>query len=129
MRNSLQKCKKNPTKFIYGEHSNVAQQIIKSTGNWEKDKLMLKERYGLSTIPVRVIADILRENKDFVYWLVQTGKLGTRMGRSYHIHLPQLIAYVEGTYSAFSLSCCSESEIMSSTMKIIKRYVTQGEKP
>lgn len=81
----------------------MIQEIIKSTGDWERDKYLLKEKYGNGRIPTRVVASMIGEDIEFIYWLAQSGKLGTRKGHSYHIHLPQLIAYIEGAYSAASI--------------------------
>jgi hypothetical protein len=75
----------------------IAQVIIKSTGDWETDKALLKETYGTGNIPARTIANMIGKEREFIYRLARSNQLGRCEGRNYNFLLQQLIAYVECT--------------------------------
>lgn len=73
----------------------MAEIIIRSTGDWEKDKQLLLDTYGTGCIPSRTVANIIHKPVTYVYWLAKQNRLGTCVGHSYNFLLPQLIDYVE----------------------------------
>jgi hypothetical protein len=75
----------------------MAELIIKSTGNWESDKELLKTTYGTRHIPARTIANMISKPVTYIYWLAKHKRLGSCVGHSYNFLLPQLVAYVEST--------------------------------
>jgi len=44
----------------------IAQVIIKSTGDWETDKALLKEIYGTGNIPARTVANMIGKERAFI---------------------------------------------------------------
>lgn len=73
----------------------MAQIILESTGDWEKDKQLLKQTYGTKNIPSRTVANMIDMPVMYVYWLAKTGRLGSCHERTYNFLLPQLIDYIE----------------------------------